>query len=56
MVNRNLDLAEALRKGDDEVGGRGGGHPVASGATIPKEGLEKFLSLVDGMVADQLRV
>ena len=55
LVERKLDLAEALRKAAGEVGGRGGGHPVASGATIPKEGLEKFLSLVDGMVAKQIR-
>lgn len=54
LVEKNLDLAEALRRAAGEAGGRGGGHPVASGATIPNEGLEKFLSLVDGLVAEQL--
>jgi len=54
LVDDGLDLAEALAMAAKKVGGRGGGHPVASGATIPKEGLEKFLASVDVMVGKQL--
>src|SRR2546425_6441396 len=46
LVAQGLDLAVALREGAGEVGGNGGGHNIASGATIPKGKEEKFLGLV----------
>ena len=54
LVGRGLDLAEALSKAAKETGGMGGGHPVASGATIPKEGLDRFLESVNATVSVQL--
>ena len=54
LVGDGLDLAEALARAAEKVGGRGGGHPVASGATIPEAGLEEFLSSVDATVGKQL--
>jgi nanoRNase/pAp phosphatase (c-di-AMP/oligoRNAs hydrolase) len=43
-----------LRQAAAEVGGNGGGHNIASGATVPKGKEEKFLTLVDAIVAGQL--
>ncbi len=44
----------ALREAAREVGGEGGGHNIASGATVPKGKEEKFLTLVDETVGRQL--
>jgi hypothetical protein len=52
---RGVDFAVAARKAAESVGGRGGGHPVASGATIPREGRERFLEEIDAIVASQLK-
>jgi single-stranded-DNA-specific exonuclease len=54
LVQKGLDLAVALREGAAAVGGEGGGHPVASGATIPAGSRERFLDVVDRRVAAQL--
>jgi RecJ-like exonuclease len=54
LVSKGLDLAFACRKAAIDVGGRGGGHPVASGATIPKGKEEAFLESVDEIVFAQL--
>jgi single-stranded DNA-specific DHH superfamily exonuclease len=53
LVDCGLDLAAALRDAAKDVGGHGGGHPVASGATIPKGKEEKFLELVNEIVGKQ---
>ena len=54
LVAKGLDLAAALREASVAVGGTGGGHDVASGATVPKGKEEKFVSLVDELVGLQL--
>jgi RecJ-like exonuclease len=54
LVARGLDLAVALREAAAELGGDGGGHNIASGASIPKGKEEKFLTLVDEIVGRQL--
>ena len=54
LISAGLDLATALREAASEVGGNGGGHNIASGATVPKGKEEKFLALVDEIVARQL--
>lgn len=54
LIAAGLDLASALRQAAAEVGGNGGGHNIASGATVPKGKEEKFLTLVDEIVASQL--
>jgi len=55
LVSKGLDLAAALKKSAEKVGGYGGGHAVASGATIPKGMEEEFLSVLDDIVGLQLR-
>src|SRR5438128_10692757 len=54
LVAAGLDLAAALREAASEVSGNGGGHNIASGATIPKGKEDRFLSRVDEIVGRQL--
>src|SRR5205807_2489979 len=54
LIAAGLDLAAALREAASEVDGNGGGHNIASGATVPKGKEEKFLLRVDEIVARQL--
>jgi len=55
LVARGLDLAAGLREAAAGVGGVGGGHNVASGATIPKGREREFLMRVDTLVGEQLK-
>jgi single-stranded-DNA-specific exonuclease len=54
LVRSGLDLADALSRSARAVGGVGGGHNVAAGATIPPQAKEEFLALMDSMVGQQL--
>ncbi len=47
LVENGLDLAEALSKASQVVGGGGGGHPIAAGASIPTEKEKEFLEELD---------
>ena len=53
QIALGVDLAAACREAAESVGGDGGGHNIASGATIPKGKEEKFLGLVDDLVGRQ---
>jgi RecJ-like exonuclease len=55
LVSKGLDLNKACREGASKVSGEGGGHKVASGATIPPGSEERFLDAVDTVVGEQLR-
>jgi len=48
-----IDLAKAMEKASNEVGGYGGGHPVASGASIPEGSEEKFIATLDRIIGEQ---
>ncbi len=54
LVHAGLDLSYVMRTAGERVGGVGGGHPIASGATIPVEKKQQFLDLVDEIVGEQL--
>ena len=54
QVDRGLDLAAVCRTAAAAVGGEGGGHRVASGATIPAGRRPEFLDAADGVLAEQL--
>jgi len=56
LVRSGLNLAEAMSQSAEKVGGVGGGHNVAAGATIPPEAKEEFLELMDGFIGLQLRL
>jgi RecJ-like exonuclease len=53
LVRLGLDLADAMSRAAQAVGGVGGGHNVAAGATIPPEAKQEFLVLVDAAVGGQ---
>ncbi len=55
LVRSGLNLAEAISKAAEKVGGIGGGHNVAAGATIPPEAKDEFLEEMDGLVGRQIR-
>jgi single-stranded-DNA-specific exonuclease len=54
LIAAGVDLAVALRDAAAEVDGNGGGHNIASGATVSKGKEDKFLTLVDEIVGRQL--
>ncbi len=54
LTAQGLDLASAMREASAKVGGAGGGHNVAAGATIPEGREEEFLLAIDGLVKRQL--
>ncbi len=54
QVERGLDLASVCRTAAAEVGGEGGGHRVASGATIPPGTRDRFLAAANRELARQL--
>ncbi len=55
LVSKGLDLSAALKKGSEKVGGIGGGHAVAAGATIAEGKQDEFLKAVEELIALQLR-
>jgi single-stranded-DNA-specific exonuclease len=47
LVQKGMDLASALRTAAQAVGGQGGGHPIAAGASIPVGTEKEFLATLD---------
>ncbi|HID25767.1 MAG TPA: DHH family phosphoesterase [Thermoplasmata archaeon] len=54
LVNKGLNLSVALRKAAEKVGGIGGGHDIAAGATIPKGNENEFLEILEKELETQL--
>ncbi|WP_117593681.1 DHH family phosphoesterase [Haloprofundus halophilus] len=54
LTRKGLDLSLAMRDASRAVGGDGGGHNVAAGATIPTGEREAFVAEVDRIVGEQL--
>ncbi|WP_224333287.1 single-stranded-DNA-specific exonuclease RecJ [Haloprofundus halobius] len=54
LTRKGLDLSAAMRGASRAVGGDGGGHNVAAGATIPSGKREAFVAEVDRIVGEQL--
>jgi len=54
LVGRGMDLSVAMRLSAEKVGGVGGGHNIAAGATIPSDKRDEFLMLLDDIVGSQL--
>ena len=55
LVNKGLDLGVAMKKASSKLGGHGGGHAIASGATIKIEKEDEFLKIVDDIIFKQLK-
>jgi RecJ-like exonuclease len=54
MVERGLNLSSAVRDAAQGVGGVGGGHNVAAGATIPLGKEAEFLESLEKKIREQL--
>ncbi|SMO55790.1 single-stranded-DNA-specific exonuclease RecJ [Halorubrum cibi] len=54
LVRRGLDLSAVMREASRSVGGDGGGHDVAAGATVPIDERDAFLAAAEELIGDQL--
>jgi RecJ-like exonuclease len=54
LTDRGLDLSFIMKTASEMVGGYGGGHKVAAGATIPTGKEEEFLDIVEDLVSSQV--
>jgi single-stranded-DNA-specific exonuclease len=54
LVQRRLNLARAMGEAAHSVGGVGGGHDIAAGATIPEGSESKFLKHLNTLIGQQL--
>jgi len=54
LANRNLDLSEVMKRAAELVGGYGGGHNIAAGATIPEGKEDEFLDIAEDIIASQI--
>lgn len=54
LVRRGLDLSVVMGEASRAVGGGGGGHDVAAGATIPAGERDAFVAEASDIVAEQL--
>jgi RecJ-like exonuclease len=55
LIRRGVNLSEAMSLVSAEVGGAGGGHDIAAGATIPDGKKEEFARKLDLFIGEQLR-
>ncbi|ELY46320.1 DHHA1 domain-containing protein [Natronorubrum sulfidifaciens] len=54
LVRNGLDLSVVVGEASRAVGGDGGGHDVAAGATVPKGDEDAFLERANAIVGEQL--
>lgn len=54
LVGQGLDLSQVMGEASRAVGGDGGGHDIAAGATIPTGEKERFVEKADDIVGEQL--
>jgi single-stranded-DNA-specific exonuclease len=54
LVHAGLDLACAIKIAAEKVGGNGGGHNIAAGASIAMGKEEEFLACIEPVIAAQL--
>jgi len=55
LVERGVHLAKAIKEAAESVGGIGGGHSIAAGATIPEGKEDEFLRILDRIIGEQMR-
>jgi RecJ-like exonuclease len=54
LVEAGVNLGVACRDAGEAVGGTGGGHDIAAGATVPSKREKKFLTELDRILKEQL--
>ena len=53
LLDRGVNMAVAMDRACTQMGGFGGGHPIAAGGTIPVDKKEEFFALLDSIVGSQ---
>ena len=56
LISKGLNLTEVCREAAGSVGGKGGGHNIASGCAIPAKKRKEFLAAADKIVGKQMNV
>lgn len=56
LVSKGLDLGKAMKESSQKLGGHGGGHAIAAGATIDSKKEDEFLEIVDDIISKQMKV
>jgi single-stranded-DNA-specific exonuclease len=54
LVNKGVDLAEAMKLASTEFGGEGGGHNIAAGAFIPADAVDDFIEYLERLLKRQV--
>jgi RecJ-like exonuclease len=54
LLDRGVDLADAMKRGCASVGGEGGGHRIAAGGSFDSAIHDEFLKNVDKIVGEQM--
>ncbi|UWG46436.1 Single-stranded DNA-specific exonuclease RecJ [Halanaeroarchaeum sp. HSR-CO] len=55
LLRKGLDLSAVMQQASRAVGGDGGGHAVAAGATVPRGKETAFVEAADRILGEQLR-
>lgn len=55
LVKKGLDLGFAMKKAAEKLNGHGGGHAIASGATISSDKEKDFLEIVNEIITKQIK-
>jgi len=55
LVKRGLDLGSTMKEVSSEMGGHGGGHKIAAGATIDIKKEKEFIEKVDKIISSQMK-
>ncbi len=54
LVKKGVDFSVIMKEASEMVGGYGGGHNIAAGASIPKGKEEEFLDIVEKMIREKV--
>jgi RecJ-like exonuclease len=54
LTRNGLDLSVVMQNAAEKVGGDGGGHDIAAGATIPRGERDAFIAHADEIIENQL--
>jgi RecJ-like exonuclease len=54
LTRNGLDLSQVMGEASKAVGGKGGGHNVAAGATIPAGREAEFIEAADIIIGEQM--
>jgi RecJ-like exonuclease len=55
LISRGLNLSKALADASSHVGGAGGGHDIAAGATIPSSSKQEFVIKLNSIIGQQIK-